>query len=109
MKYLYSQNNTFYRKRDALTRELHHFSDKFSSVTGLKVKLLDQFGAQFPATTLFNLGYFDGRQSMMVCICSQDDLDKMYTTLASAKKREVLLQCDGRAEDGNSQKRVSIV
>ena len=76
-------------------------SDKFSSVTDLKVKLLDQFGAQLPATTLFNVGYFDGRQS----ICSQDDLDKMYTSLASAKKREVLLWCDGRAEDGNSQKK----
>ena len=84
---------------------MHHFSDKFSSVTDLKVKLLDQFGAQLPATTLFNVGYFDGRQSMKVCICSQDDLDKMYTSLASAKKREVLLWCDGRAEDGNSQKK----
>ena len=66
--------------------------------------MLDQFGAQLPATTLFNVGYFDGRQSMKVCICSQDDLDKMYTSLASAKKKEVLLWCDGRAEDGNSQK-----
>ena len=84
-------------------------SDKFSSVTDLKVKLLDQFGAQLPATTLFNAGYFDGRQSMKVCICSQDDLDKMYTSLASAKKREVLLWCNGRAEDENSQKRISIV
>ena len=109
MKYLYRVKIIPPIERDTLTTELHHFSDKFLSVTDLKVKLLDQFGAQFPATTLFNLGYFDGRQSMMVCICSQDDLDKMYTTLASAKKREVLLQCDGRAEDGNSQKRVSIV
>ena len=81
---------------------MHHFSDKFLSVTDLKVKLLDHFGAQLSATTL---GYVDGRQSIKVCICSQDDLDKMYTSLASAKKREVLLWCDGCAEDGNSQKR----
>ena len=70
--------------------------------------MLDQFGAQLPATTLFNVGYFDGRQSMKVCICSPDDFDKMYTiytSLASVKKREVLLWCDGRAEDGNSQKK----
>ena len=51
------------------------------------------------------MGYFDGRQSMKMYICSQDDLDKMYALLASAKKREVLLWCDGRAEDRNSQKK----
>ena len=52
------------------------------------------------------MGYFDGRQSMKVCICSPDDFDKMYTiytSLVSVKKREVLLWCDGRAEDGNSR------
>ena len=57
MKYLYRVKIILpNRKRDALTRELYHFSDKFSSVTDLKVKLLDQFGAQLPATTLFNVG-----------------------------------------------------
>ena len=70
----------------------------------MKVKLLDQFGAQLPSTTAFNVGYFDGRQPMKVCICTQDDLEKMYISLVSAKKREVLLWCDGRAEDGSSQK-----
>ena len=84
---------------------MHHFSNKFSSVTDLKVKLLDQFGAQLPTTMAFRVGYFDGHQSMKMCICTQDDLGKMYTLLVSAKKREVLLWCDGRAEDGNNQKK----
>ena len=66
---------------------------------------MDQFGTQLPTTMTFNVGYFDGRQSMKVCICTQDDLDKMYMSLASAKKREVLLWCDGRAKDGNNQKK----
>ena len=92
------------RKREALIRELHHFNSRFSCVMDLKVKLMDQFGTQVPATTTFNVGYFEGRQSMKMWVCSQDDLDKMYLSFESAKKRDILLWCDGY-EDGSNQKK----
>jgi len=70
----------------------------------LRVKLIDQFGPQVPATTTFNVGYFEGRHSMKMWICSQDDLDKMYSSFESAKKKDILLWCDGY-EDGSNQKK----
>ena len=50
-------------KKEAVTKELHHVSGKFSSVIDLKVKLMKQFENQLPTTLTFNIGYNNCRQS----------------------------------------------
>lgn len=91
-----------------MTRDLRTFSGKFSSVIDLKVKLMEQFENLIPTTTTFNVGYFDGRQSEKRWICDKDDLEAMYSSPSLLGKKDIVLWCDGRSEDGdldNSRKK----
>ena len=45
-----------------VTRQVHNFTVKFSSITGIKV-LLIEFGNQVPDNLDFNLRYFEGKSS----------------------------------------------
>jgi len=44
---------------------------------------------------------------MKIWLCNKDDLDKMYLSFESAKKRGILLWCDGYEEAGNQKKDTS--
>ena len=90
------------RKREAVTRELHLFSGKFSSVIDLKVKLMEQFENLIPTTTKFNVGYFAGRQSEKRWICDKDDLEAMYSSPSLSGKKDIVLWCDRRPDDSDS-------
>ncbi len=77
-----------------ISRQLHHFDDKFHSITALKVHLIETLGEQVPETINFNLGYFEGRQSKKRWLCCQDDLDAMYQCYKDGG--EITLWCDAR-------------
>ena len=77
-------------------RDLHHFRGKFDSVVGMKMKLMDEFGALLPPTTDFQIGYFSGRQSTKYWIMCQEDLDSL-NKLAEISKGSVMLWCDGKS------------
>ena len=61
----------------------------------MKVKLMEEFGEQVPATTSFKLGYFSGRQSQKSWIMCQEVIDEMYRVTNT----DVVLWCDGRVDD----------
>ena len=78
-------------------RELHGFHSQFDSITGLKVKLMDQFSEYVPPTTEFQVGYFTGKQSTKHWLMCQADLDQMNETLKTSKGN-VMLWCDGKSD-----------
>ena len=85
---------------------MRKFNGRFSSVTEMKVKLMEEFGNQIPPTTSFSLGYFAGRQSIKYWIYTEEDLRAMYSTCTS---QELMLWCDSRSasdvETPNSKRR----
>ena len=74
-------------------RELRHFHGRFNSITDMKVRLMEEFEESVPQTTKFAVGYF--QQSIKHWICSQEDLDALYTT----KDKQLVLWCDGRLSE----------
>jgi len=74
-------------------RQLHNFTEKFSSIAGIKLLLIDKFGEQVPDNLDFNLGYFEGSKKRW--LCSKEDLDAMYKCLK--KDEEVMLWCESIA------------
>ena len=68
----------------------------------LKVKLMEQFENQLPIPLTFNIGYYDGRQSEKRWICDREDLEAMYSSPALLGRKDILLWCDGRPEDSDS-------
>ena len=68
------------KKTDIVVRDMRKFNGRFSSVTEMKVKLMEEFGDQIPPTTSFSLGYFAGRQSIKYWIYTEEDLRAMYST-----------------------------
>ena len=94
------------KKTDIVVRDMRKFNGRFSSVTEMKVKLMEEFGDQIPPTTSFSLGYFAGRQSIKYWIYTEEDLRAMYSTCTS---QELMLWCDSRSasdvETPNSKRR----
>ena len=80
-------------------RDLHHFHGKFDSVLGMKMKLMDTFGALLPPTTDFQIGYFSGKQSTKYWIMCQEDLDSL-NKLVEKRAGSVMLWCDGKSAPG---------
>jgi len=68
-------------------------NSKFESVNQLHVCLKDEFQDHVPATTTFDIGYFEGKQQSKIWLVTLDDLHKMYEVYP--KGGEVLLWCDG--------------
>ena len=80
------------RKKDVV-RELRHFHGRFNSITDIKVWLMEEFEESVPQITKFAVGYF--QQSTKHWICSEEDLNALYTT----NDKQIILWCDGREED----------
>ena len=88
-------------------RDLHHFSGKFQSIIGLKMKLMDEFGVLLPATTDFQIGYFMGKQSTKYWLMCQEDLENMNRCVEDTKG-SMMLWCDGKStaeSNGGGSKR----
>jgi len=71
-------------------RQVHNFTEKFSSIVAIKLLLIDKFGDQVADNLDFNLGYFEGSKKRW--LCSTEDLNAMYKSLK--KDEEVLLWCE---------------
>ena len=61
------------KKSMVIVTYLHTFSDKFESVNGLRIRLMDEFQQHVPATTTFDVGYFEGKQQSKVWLVTSDD------------------------------------
>ena len=68
---------------------MHDYHEKFSSITELKVSIMNAFMDHVPATTYFNVGYFLGKQSSKYWIVNKEDLELMYTSM---KKKDIYVQ-----------------
>ena len=66
------------------------------SLTDVKVRLMEEFKDQVPATTSFTLGYFAGRQTQKYWLYTEQDLEAMYTNCTST---DIMMWCDGRNDD----------
>ena len=87
------------KKSDFIVRQLHWCHSKFTSVTAVRVSLIEQV----PESVKFNVGYIDGRHQMS--LFSNEDLNLMYSKYKFGG--EVILWCDGRCreESRSSRKR----
>ena len=63
---------------------------------------MEKLGEQVPATTKFNIGYFEGKPSKRRWIYCQQDIDAMYQFFKPGS--EVMLWCDAKIEDDDSNK-----
>ena len=63
-----------------VTRQLHDFKGKFSSVLQVKQQILQELRDVLPSSSprLIEVGYFEGRQSMKMWLVSSKDVEAMY-------------------------------
>ena len=73
----------------------HNMSEKFDSVNGLKLKLIDSFSEYIPSTPTFQIGYFEGRGSQKRWIVQLEDLKKMYQSVCEGD--EIKLWCEAKS------------
>ena len=67
---------------------------KFTSITSIKVLLMEKLGNHVPETINFNDGYFEGKQSKKRWLCCQEDLESMYRTHKNGD--EITLWCEAK-------------
>lgn len=91
------------KKSEAVVRDMRSFRGRFSSVTDMKVRIMDEFKEQVPQSTSFSIGYFEGRQSTRYWIYSQEDLHAMYSRCS----HEIMLWCDGPSEPSAKRAKTS--
>ena len=84
------------KKSVSIVRYLHNVTSKFESVSGLRVRLMDEFEEHVPSTATFDVGYFEGKQQSKIWLVTSEDLKKLYEL--HPKGGEVLLWCDGASE-----------
>ena len=74
---------------------MYRFNERFTSLTAIKVHLMENFGDQVPNTTCidFSVGFYERRQSKKRWLYCHDDLDTMYSDRNGG---ELTLWCEGR-------------
>lgn len=83
------------KKSDIIVRQLHRFTSKFTSVSALRDKLIDEFHSHVPTSSEFNVGYMEGsQQSSKIWLVTSDDLESMYKRYP--KGGQIIMWCDGR-------------
>ena len=75
----------------------HNMSDKFDSVNGLKLKLMDSFPEYVPSALTFQVGYLEGRGSQKRWIVQQEDLKMMYESFDP--EDVIKLWCESKAKE----------
>lgn len=86
------------KKSDVVTRHLHQFNSKFSSVINLHTKLIEEFKENVPSNINFAVGYYEGQRHAKIVIATDDDLKAMYSNYP---RGEITLWCNGRNEDSS--------
>ena len=80
------------KKSDFLVRLWHNQHTLFSSPAELKIKLLDAFSNEVPATGNFQVSYFEPPSSTNRWIIDSRDLTAMYSSFSPGAK--ITLWCD---------------
>lgn len=73
---------------------MRNFQGRFSSVTDMKVRIMEEFKEQVPQLITFSISYFEGHQSAKYWIYTED-LSAMYSHCGT----EIMLWCDGQTGD----------
>ena len=83
----------------------HKMTERFDSVTQLKLKLIDAFSEYIPSTPAeFQVGYLEGRGSQKRWIVRSADLEQMYDSVYEGDV--IKLWCEGKSKDcARGQKR----
>ena len=86
------------KKKDVVIRHLNHFTSKFTSVTALRVQLIEEFKDHVPSSVDFNVGYFETKtnQQSKVWLVTSEDLNVMYKKFPVGSS--IMLWCDGKGE-----------
>ncbi len=74
----------------------HNMSEKFESVTSLKLKLMDAFPQYVPASPTFQVGYLEGRGSQKRWIVCPEDLTKMYESFNNGDVIKLWCEAKGK-------------
>ena len=92
--------NPLHRKR-AVTRQLHEFKGKFSSVLQVKEQILQELKDVISSSSprLIEVGYYEGRQSMKVWLVSPKDVEAMYR---KSKTDDIFLWVENIDEEDGS-------
>lgn len=88
-------------KTDIMNLTWHNVTEKFDSVSSLKLKLIDRFSEFIPSVPTFQVGYF-GRGNQKNWIVGIEVLKKMYNFYNEGD--DIKLWCDGKNKE-NSRKR----
>lgn len=64
------------RKSDVVLSHLNGHTEKFGSVSALKMKLIEEFGDQVPGQLNFSVGYFDGSQQAKTWLVTKEKKNK---------------------------------
>ena len=83
----------------------HNVSDKFDSVNGLKLKLMDSFSEYVPSSPTFQIGYLEGRGNQKRWIVKQEDLRVMYESFNPGD--DIKLWCESKTKEEGHGKRGS--
>ena len=91
MKFIRSRNQES-------VKELKSFNGKFTSVFGLRVKLIEEFGEKVPSNISFTVGYY-GQHNKKFVLGTVEDLESMYAFHSIPLKRVVNLWCECEDKD----------
>lgn len=101
-KYKVTVLNVGKRSKKSITRYLHQFSARFSSITEMKVHILEEMGDDLPGNINFELGYYEKRSTKCL-VTSSEDLDRMYDIFKFSP--EIPLWCDADQGGGSDKSR----
>ena len=79
-----------------MTRDVHQFHGKYTSIKDIKEKLKDEFKDHLPDTDDFQIGYYLGKQSCKMWLVTEEDLKSMYENIG---KDNILLWSDARSSN----------
>ena len=89
-------------KRDFMELMWHNMSEKFDSVNGLKLKLIDSFLEYVPSSPMFQVGYLEGRAHHKRWIVRQDDLKLMHESFNP--EDDIKLWCEAKVKEESRKK-----
>jgi len=93
------------KKSDFVLRQLHQHHSKFSTVTAIRISMMNEFDDQVPDSVKFNVGYIDERHQMSQF--NREDLSLMYSKYKLGG--EIILWCEGRyREDSRGSRKRDI-
>ena len=90
------------RKKDSVTRELRRFNGPYSSVSEIKIRIVEEFDSYVPQAK-FSVGYLEPSQpATKRWICCEDDIVALYDSYKAYPSKELLLWCEGSSGESSN-------